>query len=296
MKISTYTQHIGLCIFLSVILLGCDTSPKNSQQYTSEALAIPPINSSDSNYPSLALLNKHQLYPLDAKEDPYSPVELPPLIPEAPLSFEEELAQAALARTMQRVRYDGRYLKIAYPMGDVPPEIGVCTDVVIRSYRELGIDLQKNVHEDMRRNFKRYPSRKRWGLRKPDTNIDHRRVYNLQTFFQRKGESLKITKDPKNYKPGDLVTWQVSPKMPHIGVVLEMTSHEDPNRHLIAHNIGNGPVIEDMLFNFKITGHYRYKPKSKTPNHSEQRKILATTHHGYSTYYRGWGEERDRNR
>ncbi|RVU86685.1 DUF1287 domain-containing protein [Leucothrix sargassi] len=247
---------------------------KDKQTHITKVLEIPPIDSTKTDFPSLALLNQHQLTPLTDKEDPYAPIdEPPPLIVDVPLTFEEELAQAALARTMHQVRYDGSYLKIAYPMGDVPPEIGVCTDVVIRSYRELGIDLQQLVHEDMRKHFNKYPSRKRWGLRRPDTNIDHRRVYNLQAFFERKGESLKVTYDAKNYKPGDLVTWQISPKMPHIGVVLEMVSDEDPERHLIAHNIGSGPVIEDMLFDFEITGHYRYQPQM---NKVKPQSILAS--------------------
>ena len=286
MKTSLTTQHkaIVTCAVIS-LLSGCDLSPPTtdeSKSYRVELLEIPPMDSTTTQLPDLALLNQYQLSPLDAEEDPYSPPEeIPPLvtepvvIEEVPLSFKEELAQAALARTMHRVRYDGSYLKIAYPMGDVPPEIGVCTDVVIRAYRELGVDLQQQVHEDIRNNFSRYPSRKRWGLRKPDTNIDHRRVYNLQTFFERKGESLKITKDPKNYKPGDLVTWQLTPKMPHIGVVLEMRSDEDPDRHLIAHNIGNGPVIEDMLFDFKISGHYRYHPESENKK-TDTKDILAS--------------------
>ena len=276
MKITTPAQQklIVLSTLLSLVLSGCVGSSDSAETHTSEVLTIPPIDSTVTEFPSLALLNKHQIYPLDTKEDPYSPIEkVPPIIVEAPLTFEEELAQAALSRTMHRVRYDGSYLKIAYPMGDVPPEIGVCTDVVIRAYRELGIDLQKNVHEDIRRNFSRYPSRKRWGLRKPDTNIDHRRVYTLQTFFERNGRSMKVTNDPKNYKPGDLVTWQLNPKMPHIGVVLEMTSDEDPDRHLIAHNIGNGPVIEDMLFDFKISGHYRYQPEKQLKQAKAQKGI-----------------------
>ena len=272
MKISSPSSQklIGSIALLSLLISGCDSSSSSNETHITEALKIPPITSTVTEFPEIALLNQHSIYPLDTKEDPYSPVEeVPPLVVEEPLvieeplSFEEELAQAALSRTMHRVRYDGSYLKIGYPMGDVPAEIGVCTDVVIRAYRELGIDLQKNVHEDIRKNFNRYPSRKRWGLRKPDTNIDHRRVYNLQAFFKRNGQSIEITDDPKNYKPGDLVTWQLNPKMPHIGVVLEMTSDDDPDRHLIAHNIGNGPVIEDMLFDFKISGHYRYKPQSK---------------------------------
>lgn len=264
METNTLKQHTlaGTCALLCLILSGCDVSPDNTDKHMTEALAIPSVEASNTELPDLALLNKHQIYPSDTKEEQYSPAEeVPSLITDVPLTFEEQLSMAALARTMHSVRYDGSYLKIDYPMGDVPPEIGVCTDVVIRAYRELGIDLQKNVHEDISRNFSHYPSRKRWGLRKPDANIDHRRVYNLQAFFERNGQSLEITQDAKNYKPGDLVTWQLTSKMPHIGVVLEMTSDEDPNRHLIAHNIGNGPVIEDMLFDFEISGHYRYQPK-----------------------------------
>ena len=261
MKVS---HHVLSLTLISVLLAGCDPKTSNNQSQTeTRDLAIPPLASTRSHLPDMSDMREGWSYSPEDREDPYSPTdEAPPLPvePEIPLTFAEELARAALARTMHRVRYDGSYLKIAYPMGDVPPDIGVCTDVVIRSYRELGIDLQQEVHEDIRKHFRKYPSRKRWGLRKPDTNIDHRRVYNLQTFFDRKGESLSISDDPANYKPGDLVTWQVGPKMPHIGVVLEMISDEDPQRHLIAHNIGNGPVIDDMLFDFKITGHYRYQP------------------------------------
>ena len=260
----------------SLLLAGCD--PKSSdteQQVEYRELAIPPIASSTPQFPDLSSMREGWLHQPGEREDPYSPNDEPPPLPiepDIPLSFADELAQAALSRTMHRVRYDGSYLKIAYPMGDVPADIGVCTDVVIRSYRELGIDLQQEVHEDIKKHFRVYPSRKRWGLRRPDTNIDHRRVYNLQTFFDRKGESIAISDDPSNYKPGDLVTWQVGPKMPHIGVVLEMVSDDDPRRHLIAHNIGNGPVIDDMLFDFKITGHYRYHPEERVSKVMGKRK------------------------
>ena len=256
------------CLAFSSLLLITGCFPKSQQQAGVEIreLPIPPMAMLHNNdLPDLSSMRDGWFYPPNETEDPYfKPDEVIPLpSPEAELTFAEELAQAALARTMHRVRYDGRYLKIAYPMGDVPDNIGVCTDVVIRSYRTLGIDLQKDVHEDIRRNFSKYPSKKRWGLRRPDTNIDHRRVYNLQAFFERKGKSLPITHDPRNYKPGDLVTWQVGPKLPHIGVVLEMVSDDNSFRHLIAHNIGQGPVIEDILFRYPITGHYRYQPKQK---------------------------------
>jgi len=172
--------------------------------------------------------------------------------------FSRKLSSAALQRLQSRVRYDGSYVKIAYPWGDVPANIGVCTDVVIRSYRKLGIDLQKEVHKDMTTAFNSYPNPRKWGLSRPDTNIDHRRVYNLRKFFQRKGAALPITRNPRDYKPGDLVTWMVGPDLPHIGMVVDRPSRADPNRMMIVHNIAQGPQMEDVLFRFPITGHYRY--------------------------------------
>jgi uncharacterized protein YijF (DUF1287 family) len=183
------------------------------------------------------------------------------IIPDPPLNFYDKLALAAIERTMHQVRYDPKYVQIPYPMGDVAPDTGVCTDVVIRSYRKFGIDLQALVHEDMQDNFKLYPSRKKWGLRRPDANIDHRRVYNLQTYFERYGESLPVTDQAKNYLPGDLVTWQITPSMPHIGIVVDVAT-DDPDRKMIVHNIGEGPKIDDILFAFPITGHYRFNPLS----------------------------------
>ncbi len=165
------------------------------------------------------------------------------------------LVNAALERTKNLVIYDGSYKRIKYPMGDVSPLKGVCTDVVIRSYRKLGIDLQREVHLDIRSNFKKYPAN--WGLKKPDTNIDHRRVPNLRVFLSRHGKSLSVTKNSKDYKPGDLVTWKLDNNLPHIGIVVNKRS-ADGKRPLIVHNIGLGPRLEDMLFRYKITGHYRY--------------------------------------
>ncbi|SEI11724.1 hypothetical protein SAMN05660691_03852 [Rheinheimera pacifica] len=173
--------------------------------------------------------------------------------------FSDKLVEAALKRTEQQVRYDGRYMRIAYPNGDVPADIGVCTDVVIRSYRALGIDLQQLVHEDMRDNFALYPSKRIWGLTRPDSNIDHRRVPNLQTFFSRHGKSLAVSQQGNNYQPGDLVTWMLPGNLPHIGIVVNKTS-ADGQRPLIVHNIGAGPVLADMLFDYNITGHYRFTP------------------------------------
>jgi uncharacterized protein YijF (DUF1287 family) len=169
--------------------------------------------------------------------------------------FSDKLVNAALERTKHKVTYDGSYRKIAYPNGDVPDNIGVCSDVVIRAYRQVGIDLQKEVHEDMKGNFSLFP--KNWGLKRTDTNIDHRRVPNLQVFFRRHGAELPVSKDPGHYLPGDLVTWTVQGSLPHIGIVSDSKAMLG-RRPLMIHNIGRGPVLEDMLFEYPITGHYRF--------------------------------------
>lgn len=168
------------------------------------------------------------------------------------------LVEAAKDRLKHDVTYDGRYLSIAYPGGDVPQNLGVCTDVIIRSYRGIGVDLQKLVHEDMSAHFDKYPSKRIWGLSKPDTNIDHRRVPNLQAFFERHGESFTISNQTEDYLPGDVVSWMLPGNLPHIGIVSDQISIED-DVPLIIHNIGGGPQIENMLFEYQITGHYRYK-------------------------------------
>ncbi|MBQ3217490.1 MAG: DUF1287 domain-containing protein [Akkermansia sp.] len=165
-----------------------------------------------------------------------------------------ELARRQIGVT---VVYDGSYESLSYPNGDVPIERGVCTDVVIRAMRHLHFDLQKEVHEDMKRNFSRYP--KRWGLKRPDKNIDHRRVPNLQTFFKRKGWSLPVTQNPDDYHPGDLVTCIVGSSLPHIMIVSDRKSAE--GIPLIIHNIGGGTEEEDCLFTFPLNGHYRPKLK-----------------------------------
>lgn len=170
-----------------------------------------------------------------------------------------DFVKAAIDRTTHDVRYDGSYFSIPYPNGDVPPHLGVCTDVVIRSFRKVGVDLQKKVHEDMSENFNLYPSKIIWGLKKPDKNIDHRRVPNLQVYFKRFGVSLAVTKKAENFLPGDLVTWMLPGNLPHIGIVINKKS--DKNTPLIVHNIGEGPKINDILFNYPITGHYRYLEK-----------------------------------
>ena len=171
--------------------------------------------------------------------------------------FLEKLSAAAIERTHHTVRYDPKYVRIPYPGGDVPADTGVCTDEVIRAYRVLGIDLQKEVHEDIAANFSAYPNHLRWMEFSPDTNIDHRRVPNLMVFFSRKGVSLPIYTQPEDYGPGELVTWDLGGGVPHIGIVVDHKSPPD-GRYMVVHNIGQGPRMEDVLFQWKITGHYRY--------------------------------------
>lgn len=171
-------------------------------------------------------------------------------------SFQQKLSSSAISLTEDRVFYDPSYFSIDYPNGDVPKDRGVCTDVVIRAYRKLGIDLQKEVHEDMKANFSIYP--KNWGLTSTDRNIDHRRVPNLMTFFGRKGEVRPKSMNEADYEPGDIVCWNLGGGILHIGLVVNQKSN-DGKRYLIVHNIGSGQVAEDVLFDWKIIGHYRYK-------------------------------------
>ncbi len=166
------------------------------------------------------------------------------------------LSDYALELTNQRVSYDPSYFALKYPNGDVPSDKGVCTDVIIRAYRKLAIDLQKEVHEDMRSNFEAYPNN--WGLTTTDKNIDHRRVPNLMRFFERHGEVKANSELATDYLPGDIVCWDLGHGLTHIGIVVDKKS-KDGKRNLIVHNIGAGQVLEDMLFDFKIIGHYRYK-------------------------------------
>jgi uncharacterized protein YijF (DUF1287 family) len=180
----------------------------------------------------------------------------PPPTPGADAVFVDRIIAAAVAQTGRPTRYDGSYRRIPYPGGDVPADVGVCTDVVIRAYRAAGVDLQQRVHEDMARAFGEYP--KLWGLERPDSNIDHRRVPNLQAYFRRRGAAAPATADPRDYAAGDLVTWMLPGNLPHIGLVTDRRA-PDGARPMIVHDIGNGPEIEDMLFDFPITGHYRYR-------------------------------------
>lgn len=167
-----------------------------------------------------------------------------------------ELSDSALELIKQKVTYDPSYFSINYPNGDIPSDKGVCTDVIIRAYREIGIDLQKEVHEDMKANFIAYP--KMWGLKTTDKNIDHRRVPNLMTYFKRKGAEKSISKKAEDYLPGDIVCWNLGGAITHIGIVVDKKS-KDGKRNLIVHNIGGGQVLADCLFDFKIIGHYRYE-------------------------------------
>ncbi len=175
--------------------------------------------------------------------------------------FTKRLVAAAVERTTHHVRYVADYVRIPYPGGDVPADTGACTDEIIRIYRAVGIDLQKEVHEDMLADFAAYP--KKWAAQRkqPDSNIDHRRVPNLMVFFSRKAETLPITTHASDYSPGDIVTWDLPGGPTHIGMVVDRQNFW--GRHLIVHNIGAGPKMEDVLFDWKITGHYRYQRNSQ---------------------------------
>jgi len=173
-------------------------------------------------------------------------------------SSADAVVSAALERTKASVRYDPAYVSLSYPGGDVPADTGVCTDVIIRTYRNaFNFDFQKAIHEDMRANFKAYP--KNWGLKRPDKNIDHRRVPNIERFLKRKGAALAITKNAEDYLPGDIVSWRLGGSLPHIGIVSEKKS--EWGTPLIIHNIGAGPVEDDLLFNTPINGHFRFLPE-----------------------------------
>ncbi|HEX3561105.1 MAG TPA: DUF1287 domain-containing protein [Pyrinomonadaceae bacterium] len=223
----TFKTRLKFCLLLALACAGCGAASKASQDARASAnQARAARQQADVPHPSSG-----------------SP-------------FLDRLVEAAVERTSHQVRYDASYFRISYPNGDVPAEVGVCTDEVIRAYRAVGVDLQREVHEDVERAFDSYPHK--WGLKKTDANIDHRRVPNLMTFFERQGAQLPVTDDARDYKPGDLVTWDLNSQMTHIGIVVNVPSDADANRLLIVHNIGAGPQMEDVLFNWKITGHYRY--------------------------------------
>ncbi len=169
------------------------------------------------------------------------------------------IVTSARSQIGKTVRYDPAYRNLDYPNGDVPSESGVCTDVVIRALRTgPGIDLQQRVHEDMKQNFAKYP--KNWGLKKPDPNIDHRRVLNLQTYFKRSGWEIEAKDGVRTFEAGDLVTCIVPPNLPHIMIVSDRSS--TAGRRMVLHNIGRGTQEEDRLADFRITGQYRMPPPS----------------------------------
>ena len=165
-----------------------------------------------------------------------------------------QIVEAALEQTRQTVGYDPSYVKLGYPGGDVSPEAGVCSDVVVRAFRQAGVDLQKEIHEDISKHFKAYPNN--WGAKRPDSNIDHRRVPNLMKYFERQGKSAKLTRTARDYVPGDLVAWDLGGGVLHIGLVTDALA-AGAERYMLVHNIGNGARLEDVLFSWKIIGHYR---------------------------------------
>jgi uncharacterized protein len=167
----------------------------------------------------------------------------------------KKVIDGAVEQTRYTFIYDPSYVKLEYPGGDPPAERGVCADVIIRALRKGGVDLQKEVHEDMKRNFSLYP--RQWGARRPDTNIDHRRVANLMVLFERRGKSLAVSADPKDYLPGDIVAWRLNNGLLHIGIVSNIRT-DDRTRYHMVHNISDGARLEDVLFSWKIIGHYRY--------------------------------------
>lgn len=168
----------------------------------------------------------------------------------------QKICKAAVERTKADVVYNGAYVSIDYPNGDVPASQGVCTDVVIRTYRKaLNLDFQQLIHEDMKKAFDKYPSKQLWGLEKPDANIDHRRTQNIECFLKRKNAQLPITKNAKDYKPGDLVFWD-GIGFGHVGIVVNI--YTEDSIPMVVHNIGGGPELEDFLFGAEISGHYRW--------------------------------------
>jgi len=167
----------------------------------------------------------------------------------------QKLLKGAYEQTKETYLYDPAYVALSYPGGDIPRDRGVCSDVVIRAFRQAGVDLQVELHQDMKRHFSQYP--KIWGLSGPDTNIDHRRVPNLMTFFKRMGKALPISASAADYQPGDIVAWRLTNGLLHMGVISDrnVASSDTP---MVIHNIGSGAMVEDILFKYEILGHYRY--------------------------------------
>lgn len=194
--------------------------------------------------------------PREVRQSPPEPqVVIPQPLPVSVSPQLKQLLASAAEQTTVTTGYDPAYVSLKYPGGDVPIETGVCSDVLVRAFRNAGVDLQKEVHEDMTSAWSTYP--RAWGAARPDSNIDHRRVLNLMTFFERKGKKLSLTTDRKDYLPGDIVAWDLGGGIEHIGIVSNLATSAE--RHLlIIHNIGAGTKAEDVLFNWKIIGHYRF--------------------------------------
>jgi uncharacterized protein YijF (DUF1287 family) len=181
-------------------------------------------------------------------------VTIRPLPQNAPPQLKQML-EGAIAQAGVTTSYDPAYVALDYPGGDVPQNTGVCSDVVVRAFRKAGIDLQKEIHEDMKAARSDYPVK--WGATSVDANIDHRRVLNLMAYFRRHGKSLTVNYDPADYQPGDIVAWDLTNGIDHIGIVINMLSNSE-DHYLIIHNIGAGTRVEDVLFNWTIKGHYRF--------------------------------------
>lgn len=200
---------------------------------------------------------QQQYYTQTINQGPAVP-ELRPTVKPLPDNASPQLKQmleGAIAQAGVTTSYDPSYVALEYPGGDVPEKTGVCSDVVVRAFRKAGIDLQKEIHEDMKAARSEYPTK--WGAIGPDRNIDHRRVLNLMVYFKRQGKSLPISNAAGDYQPGDVVAWELSNGIDHIGIVTNMVSGSD-GRYLIVHNIGAGTRIEDVMFAWTIKGHYRF--------------------------------------
>ena len=176
-----------------------------------------------------------------------------PLQTNAPPQLKKML-DGAITQAGVTTSYDPSYVALDYPGGDVPEQTGVCSDVVVRAFRKAGIDLQKEIHEDMKAARSDYPTK--WGG-SLDSNIDHRRVLNLMAYFRRQEKSLPVTYSATDYQPGDIVAWDLTNGIDHIGIVTNMLSASE-DRYLIVHNIGAGTRVEDVLFDWTIKGHYRF--------------------------------------
>ena len=224
---SKAAKHLRLLLALPMLCLGAGCTPGPPQNFAAPTVPVVFATTAVAAAPS----------------------RLPSLSPTV-----RKVLDNAVSLTRTTHIYDPAYVSIAYPNGDVPRERGVCTDVIVRAFRAAHVDLQKTVHEDMSAHFAAYPTL--WGLHRPDPNIDHRRVANLMAYFKRQGQAVAISAKPGDYRPGDVVAWELPGGLRHIGLV---SDHRviGTNRCEMIHNIGAGTRLEDVLFAWKITGHYR---------------------------------------